>query len=59
MIALYFTAAGMALYSGQIVLEWLAIHRRYAKSAAESFGRVENIYPKFSLKSAQSSPARG
>lgn len=50
MIALTFTAAGMALFTAQIVLEWLAIHRRSAvQTYRESFQRTENIYKPFQL----------
>lgn len=48
MIALYFTLAGLSLYTLQIVAEWLQSHRREARSAYESsFQRTEMIYPKF------------
>lgn len=48
MIALYFTLSGLSLYTLQIVAEWLANHRREARSAYDqSFRRTEMIYPRF------------
>lgn len=50
MITLYFMGAFLALFTAQILAEWLQQERRQAlASYRKNFQRVENIFPKFKL----------